>query len=121
MPIGLRRIDRVQTLLHTCGAFSCNPQFPGDRFQLAAQLGQFIPVRFSRQRWRQTPLEFVNAVSVGLYEDKVRELPFDFLQRFGASLLVIVEALIAAVTARNWPSVKTRIGALEELRPGDAG
>jgi DNA-binding MurR/RpiR family transcriptional regulator len=38
----------------------------------------------------------------------------------GASLLVVVEALIAAVTTRNWPSVKRRIGALEELRPGDS-
>lgn len=37
----------------------------------------------------------------------------------GASLLVVAEALIAAVTTRSWPSVKTRIGALEELRPGE--
>ena len=34
-----------------------------------------------------------------------------------AALLAIAEALIAAVTARNWPSVKSRIGALEKLRP----
>ncbi len=34
-----------------------------------------------------------------------------------ASLLVVVEALIAAVTARNWPAVKRRIGSLERLRP----
>ena len=34
-----------------------------------------------------------------------------------AALLVVVEALIAAVTTRNWPTVKGRIGALEQLRP----
>jgi DNA-binding MurR/RpiR family transcriptional regulator len=38
-----------------------------------------------------------------------------------AALLTIAEALIAAVTTRNWPIVKTRIGALEEMRSGDAG
>jgi DNA-binding MurR/RpiR family transcriptional regulator len=38
-----------------------------------------------------------------------------------AALLTIAEALIAAVTTRNWSSVKARIGALEELRPGDVG
>ncbi len=37
-----------------------------------------------------------------------------------ASLLVVVEALIAAVTARNWSAVKTRIGSLERLRSGPA-
>ncbi len=37
----------------------------------------------------------------------------------GASLLVVVEALIAAVTTRNWPSVRKRVGALEELRPAE--
>jgi DNA-binding MurR/RpiR family transcriptional regulator len=38
-----------------------------------------------------------------------------------AALLAIAEALIAAVTARNWPSVKSRIGALEMLRPAESG
>jgi DNA-binding MurR/RpiR family transcriptional regulator len=38
-----------------------------------------------------------------------------------AALLVVVEALIAAVTTRNWATVKARIGALEQLRPGEAG
>lgn len=38
-----------------------------------------------------------------------------------ASLLAVSEALIAAVTTRNWPSVKLRVGALEMLRTaGDA-
>lgn len=37
-----------------------------------------------------------------------------------AALLVVVEALIAAVTTRNWQAVKARIGALEALRPGDS-
>ena len=36
-----------------------------------------------------------------------------------AALLAIAEALIAAVTTRNWPSVKSRIGALEMLRPAE--
>lgn len=38
-----------------------------------------------------------------------------------AALLVVVEALIAAVTTRNWATVKARIGALEQLRPGETG
>ena len=38
-----------------------------------------------------------------------------------AALLAIAEALIAAVTTRNWPSVKSRIGALEMLRPAESG
>jgi DNA-binding MurR/RpiR family transcriptional regulator len=38
-----------------------------------------------------------------------------------AALLVVAEALIASVTARDWPTVKARIGALEALRPDDAG
>ena len=38
-----------------------------------------------------------------------------------AALLAIAEALIAAVTTRNWPSVKSRIGALEMLRPTESG
>jgi DNA-binding MurR/RpiR family transcriptional regulator len=38
-----------------------------------------------------------------------------------AALLVVVEALLAAVTTRNWPTVKARIGALEELRPRETG
>jgi DNA-binding MurR/RpiR family transcriptional regulator len=36
-----------------------------------------------------------------------------------AALLAVAEALIAAVTARNWPTVKARVGALERLRPGE--
>lgn len=38
-----------------------------------------------------------------------------------AALLVVAEALIAAVTTRNWATVKARIGALEQLRPGETG
>jgi DNA-binding MurR/RpiR family transcriptional regulator len=38
-----------------------------------------------------------------------------------AALLAVAEALIAAVTARNWATVSARIGALEGLRPGEAG
>jgi DNA-binding MurR/RpiR family transcriptional regulator len=38
-----------------------------------------------------------------------------------AALLAVAEALIAAVTQRNWPTVSTRIGALEGLRPAEAG
>lgn len=38
-----------------------------------------------------------------------------------AALLAVAEALIAAVTTRNWPSVKSRIGALEMLRPAETG
>jgi DNA-binding MurR/RpiR family transcriptional regulator len=37
-----------------------------------------------------------------------------------AALMVVAESLIAAVTARNWPTVKSRIGALEQLRPGES-
>ena len=37
-----------------------------------------------------------------------------------AALMVVAEALVAAVTARNWPTVKARIGALETLRPTGA-
>jgi DNA-binding MurR/RpiR family transcriptional regulator len=36
-----------------------------------------------------------------------------------AALMAIAEALIAAVTTRDWTKVKTRIGALETLRPGE--
>ena len=38
-----------------------------------------------------------------------------------AALLAVAEALIAAVTARNWASVKSRIGVLESLRPAESG
>jgi DNA-binding MurR/RpiR family transcriptional regulator len=34
-----------------------------------------------------------------------------------AALLAVAEALVAAVTARNWPAAKGRIRALEALRP----
>jgi DNA-binding MurR/RpiR family transcriptional regulator len=34
-----------------------------------------------------------------------------------AALLAVAEALVAAVTARSWPSAKARIRALEALRP----
>ena len=37
------------------------------------------------------------------------------------ALLAIAEALIAAVTQRNWPTVSARIGALEALRPDETG
>ena len=33
----------------------------------------------------------------------------------------LIEALIAAVTQRNWPTVSARIGALEALRPDETG
>jgi DNA-binding MurR/RpiR family transcriptional regulator len=38
-----------------------------------------------------------------------------------AALLAVAEALIAAVTTRNWSTVSARIGALERLRPADPG
>jgi DNA-binding MurR/RpiR family transcriptional regulator len=38
-----------------------------------------------------------------------------------AALLAVAEALIAAVTTRNWPSVKSRVGALETLRSVESG
>ena len=38
-----------------------------------------------------------------------------------AALLAVSEALIAAVTARNWASAQERIRALEHFRPSDAG
>jgi DNA-binding MurR/RpiR family transcriptional regulator len=38
-----------------------------------------------------------------------------------AALLTVAEALIAAVTARNWPAAKSRIGALESLRLPESG